>query len=69
MTKKTKVVMLLRAYLYRKHSIFNFHCDKSNKKSIFWLYNKKEIKMSVARINMVDWQSKELFVEKTKNAA
>ena len=25
--------------------------------------------MSVARINMVDWRSEELFVEKTKNTA
>ncbi len=24
--------------------------------------------MSVARINMVDWRSEELFVEKTKNS-
>ena len=34
-----------------------------------WLYNKEEIKMSVARINMVDWLSEALFVEKTKNTA
>ena len=34
-----------------------------------WFYNKEEIKMSVARINMVDWRSEEVFVEKTKNTA
>ena len=33
------------------------------------LFNKEEIKMSVARINMVDWRSEEVFVEKTKNTA
>ena len=57
------------AFLFQKLEINTFQGVESNKQWLLWWIKIKEIYMSVARINMVDWRSEELFVEKTKNTA